>query len=260
MLRSTLVAAALAACACAAPAAAAPPANDTVATATPMTVPFDDSVSIADAGTEPFDAGLLQFCGGEVVEHTVWYRYTATSEGIVRMDADTTDGFQPGVGVSDGVPTGEDSFKSCGNDDAYIETQPGHTYYFAAFSRSADATGTLSVHARFRPKQVFVTVDPAVTYHRDTGGVTVTGTLTCPDEPNLFGFLDVRMGANTGRETFGDAQDAACTGSPAPWTAEVLPVHGRLLGRIAIEADAFLCDDFACEDERVDKVVVVKPR
>jgi hypothetical protein len=225
-----------------------------------MTLPFDDSVSIADAGTEPLDAALLQSCGGDVIEHTVWYRYTATAEGIVRMDGTTVDGFQPGVAVSDGVPTGEDSFTSCGNNESAVETQPGHTYYFAAFSRSAGATGTLSIQARFRPKQVFLTVDPTATYDRATGGATMTGTLSCPDEPDIIGFLDVFVALKTGRATFGGSSDASCTGSPAPWSAAIAPMRGRLLGRMTIEADAFLCDDFACEDERVEQVVLVKPR
>ena len=164
------------------------------------------------------------------------------------------------MAVSDGVPTGEDSFTSCGNDETAVETQPGHTYYFAAFSRSAGATGTLSIHAQFRPRQVFLTIDPAATYDRATGGATVSGTLRCSDEPHLVGSLDVFVALKTGRATFGSSEDASCTGSPAPWSAAIAPMRGRLLGRMTIEADAFICDDFGCENERVERIVLVKPR
>jgi hypothetical protein len=239
-------------------ASAASPPNDTPATATLMTtLPFDDSVSIADANTEPLDDEIHQLCGADALEHSVWYRYNATSEGIVRMDVSTTDGFEPGAAVSRGFPVNGDSIVMCGEIDTYIETEPGGTYYFAAYSRSVGATGTLNIHAQFRPKTVFLTLD-SVARDPATGSVTLTGTITCSSSAE-FGFVQARMAAHTGRESGASDQGFSCTGSPEPWTAEVAPRHGQFLGRITVEVFAFICDDFACEEEIAHEVVKLKP-
>src|SRR5262245_49021758 len=240
-------------------ASAAPPPNDTPATATLITtVPFDDSVSIADANTEPLDDQIHLVCGADALEHTVWYRYDATSEGIVRMDVSTTDDFEPGAAVSPGFPVNADSIVSCGEKDTYIETEPGKTYYFAAYSRSVGATGTLNIHVRFRPKTVFLTLD-SVARDPATRSATITGTITCLDSAE-FGFIRATIALNTGGENCELDGGFYCTGSPEPWKAEVYPRHGQYLGRITVEAFAFIFDDFACEEEITRQVVRLKPR
>ena len=175
----------------------------------------------------------------------------------MRLDVSTTDGFEPGAAVSRGFPVKGDSVVSCGENETSIETEPGGTYYFAAYSRSVGAMGTLKIHAEFRPKTVFLTLDSVA---RDaTGSATLTGTITCPSSAE-FGFVQAHMAPHTGRESGASDEGFSCTGSPEPWTAEIAPRHGQFVGRITVEAFAFICDDFACDEEIAEQVVKLNPR
>ena len=97
--RSITLGCLVALCVCAAPASAAAPANDTAATATQLTtLPFDQKkIDIAAAGTEAVDADLYTECGGDALEHTIWYRYTNTSnlDGVLQVSAKTSGSWQP---------------------------------------------------------------------------------------------------------------------------------------------------------------------
>src|SRR5215468_1448303 len=183
------------------PAGAAAVANDTVATATPLTsLPIDASYSLADANTEPLDGTLL--CG-EPSEHSVWYRFTATAQGVLRIDATTTDGFQPGVFISEGPPPSKTT-QGCGNDEMDLTAVPGRTYYISVFARTPNAAGTVHIHEQLRPRSVFLAVDSAA--KNADGSVKVSGTITC-DPAAVLGFIHARLAPNTAHETGVDVQD-----------------------------------------------------
>jgi hypothetical protein len=252
-VRSLLLATAVLFAVCVPSAAAAPPPNDTPGTATLLsTLPFEESVSIAEAGTEPLDAELYDVCGGDVLEHTVWYRYDATTEGIVQLTATTRSKWQPGVLVTEGFPDG-DALTGCGNDDTYIEVEPGQSYYFAAYSRTAGATGTMRVLAEFIPKSVFLTMD-SVTRDRATGSLSASGTITCSGK-KVFGFIDLAVISGTRRFVVGTINLPACNGTAVPWAIESDPDAGSFKGRLTVEAFAFVCSR-VCEGEATPTVTL----
>lgn len=73
------------------PAQAAPPANDDLAGASPLTTPGDLVVSNAEASVEPGEAAAVPaICGA--VGYSVWYRYQATSDQVIRVGTDLVPG------------------------------------------------------------------------------------------------------------------------------------------------------------------------
>jgi hypothetical protein len=251
-----VAAAALALALAAAPAVAAPPPNDTIDTATEITgFPFSDPrIAITEAGTEPFDAELVPLCTEGAAEHSIWYRFEATQEGILDLRA-ITRGWDATIAISPGVPTGEDSFSDCGTGDAYVEVEAGETYYIAVYAREAGtARGTLSFTADFSPKSVFTTID-AVSLTAG-GSIAVSGTYTCSGKKPL-GFVTIRVAPNTRSESSVDIQDIVCTGTPQPYSAEVAPVKGRWRGTVEVEVSAFICGAIACEQEAAETTFAV---
>ena len=85
-----------------------PPPNDTLDTATAITsFPFSERIAITEVGTEPFDAQLAPVCTDGAAEHTIWYRFDATEEGILDLTA-TTKGWESAIAISPGLPVGEE--------------------------------------------------------------------------------------------------------------------------------------------------------
>lgn len=260
--RSVILGSAVALAVCAAPAAAAAPANDTAATATPLTtLPFDQKkIDIAAAGTEAVDTDLYMECGGNALEHTVWYRYTNTSnlQGVLRVSATGSGSWQPGVAAMDGAPTA-DALRSCGNDDTYIQLAPGGTYYFAAYSRTPGATGTMSVHAEFIPQTVFLTLDSVTA--APLGAVAVSGTYTCAGK-HAFGFIQVNVAPDAKQGNGVELENLTCDGRVQPWQATIAPSSGKFYGtkpvQIPVEAFAFVCDS-VCQEAEQSTTATITP-
>ena len=241
----------------AAPAAAAPPPNDTIATATPITAfPFKDAgIAITEAGTEPFDTELIEACTEGAAEHSVWYRYTATQEGILDVTATSKGKWDATVAFSPGVPVDGDSFTTCGTTNSYIEVEPGQTYYIAVYAREAGvATKTLDVSASFYPKSVFMTIDSVSL--TAGGNLAVSGTYTCSTR-RPFGFVAVGVAPDTPNESYVELEGVTCTGAPQPYSVELAPAKGRWRGTVAVEAFAFVCGAIACEEEVAETTFAV---
>lgn len=241
----------------AAPAAAAPPPNDTLDTATAITsFPFSERIAITEAGTEPFDAQLAPVCTDGAAEHTIWYRFDATEEGILDLTA-TTKGWESAIAISPGLPVDEESFTTCGTGEAFIEVQPGQTYYIAVYARNVGiATGTLTFRADFHPKSVFTTIGSVSL--TPGGSIAVSGTYTCSAK-KPFGFVVVSVAPDTHNENNVQLDGVTCNGSPQPYSVEVPPVKGRWRGTLAVEAFTFVCGAIACEEESAD-TTFVSPR
>jgi len=255
-ISSALVLAAAVLAAAAAPAAAAPPPNDTIATATPIaSFPFSDPrIAITEAGTEAFDAQLEGLCTEGAAEHTIWYRYEATQEGLLDLTA-VTKGWEAAIGISPGVPTSDESFTTCGTGSADIEVEAGQTYYIAVYARDVGiATGTLSFSAAFYPKSVFTTIDSVSL--TASGSIAISGTYLCSAK-RAFGFISLRVAPNTRNESGVELEGVRCTGTPQPYSVEVAPAKSRWRGTLAVEALAFVCGSVGCEQEVAETTFTV---
>lgn len=131
---------------------AAAPANDAFANATvidPLALPFTDIADNTDASTEPGEPDTCGYPTG----HSLWYRFTASSDTIVRFDMNGTFPFNRKVDVFESTgPTMADlSLLGCGGfSEAFFDLHPtvGTTYYV----RIADVFnqfGILQLNAAF---------------------------------------------------------------------------------------------------------------
>jgi len=128
---------------------AAPPVNDAIENATPIgSVPFTDTVSIAEATTSPSDP----FASCTAPQGTVWYRYDAPVDQPIRVNA-------PGGGAVPvtyaGVPGALTQVGCGGNHVVYVTA--GSTYYIALKrSTPGPSTATLTVQVATPPTNDFI--------------------------------------------------------------------------------------------------------
>jgi hypothetical protein len=233
------------------PAYAAPPSNDTPSGATPISaLPFTDTVTIDEATTDALDATLNNQCGAPATEGSVWYRFDASGDGALVFDVSQSS-FSAGALVTAGDPAGG-TVITCGPGAVSFPVTAGQSYYIMAFSDTPGVTtGTLVVHADTTPPPIAVdvTVDPVGTFNAKTGSATITGTLTCSGEDAQFATVSVDLRQRVGRFTIlgSGGIDAPCTGTPQPWSVEVLPFTGKFAGGKAVSVTvAFACGIFSC--------------
>jgi hypothetical protein len=247
----TIVVAAFAAVA--QPAYAAPPANDTPSGATLLgALPFGDVVTIDEATTDALDATLNTDCGAPATEGSVWYRYEASEDGALVLDVSESS-FTAGLLVTAGDPA-EGNLVTCGPGAVTFAVTAGQTYFIMAFSDTPGVTtGTLVIHADVAPPppEVDISVDPTGTFDPQTGSATISGTVQCSGAQSAF--IEVTVNQNVGRlltiSGYG-AAEAACDGTPQPWSIEVFPASGEFKGGAAVSVtSAFACGDFACGDD-----------
>jgi hypothetical protein len=244
----------------AAPAAAAPPANETPETATDLTTfPFTEEISIAEAGTEPFDVKTLRrSCGSDAAEGTVWYRFEAPADGVFTFDVSTPDAFTPGVALVSALPASRSSLELCGEGSIIGEVQAGDVFWLAAFSRTPSPTGTMTVAAQFRPSRPIAVSLDSVVADRQSGTVTVNGTYACSLASVDYGWVDVQLNPRTGRDGYGSIEITECSGEPQPFSIEVSPSRGGLTGSVEVRVSAAACDAVGCD--RDEQTVKVKPQ
>jgi hypothetical protein len=244
------------------PAYAAPPANDTPSGATLISaLPFSDVVTIDEATTDALDATLNAQCGAPATEGSVWYHFEATEDGTLVFDVSESS-FTAGALVTAGEPADE-NVVTCGPGAVSFEVTAGQTYFIMAFSDTPGVTtGTLVVHAEAaQPVAVDVTVNPIGTFDPKTGSATISGSLQCSGAE--FAFVAVDLSQSVGRFTIlgSGSIDAACTGTPEPWSVEVLPFNGRFSGGHAVSvAFAFACGSFSCGEDFEQQTVKLRRR
>ena len=124
---------------------AAPPPNDNFANALVVTgLSFDHSVSTVDATIQANEPSMNLNCDNQILEpgyKTVWYRYTASTKGIVvadtfGSDAGTPGGYDTYIAIWKGSSLSNLTFVTCddhtaaGQDaQATFRTNPNVTYY-----------------------------------------------------------------------------------------------------------------------------------
>jgi hypothetical protein len=158
--------------------AVAAPFNDAFDSATVIGgLPFDDSVDVQSAGAE----GGEPSCGFGSPSHTVWYAFTPTSDGLIRVSAggswfsDTVLGVYradtPGLGGLTQLSCAQYYFNSI-----LVRVHAGSTYYVQAGTLSSSG-GMLLLHV--------VGVPPPA--NDDFGAAIAIGTAPYADSQDLTG-------------------------------------------------------------------------
>jgi hypothetical protein len=246
MRRVPIVAAALVlAAATAAPTMAAKPAprptNDEPSTA--IDVGLDESVDFTTtrattASSDPTDCEGSGPVAGPFTE-TIWYRHTATADGLVVADAGTFD-YLAVIFAFEQTATGLIQIDcSAFPANVTVGVTDGTTYLFMVGSLPETPGGGTGQFTLAEGLQVSLTVD-AIGRVDKNGVATISGTVACSSTTD---FLDVNvvLDQSSGRfnvhgEAFASADCVA--GEDVPWSVQVVGVNGRYSSGSAI-VDAF---------------------
>jgi hypothetical protein len=214
-------------------------------------IPFSDTVDTTKAGTDADDDELNLQCGAPETDASVWYEYTATSDGSVGVDVSGST-YSAGVIVATGSP-GSFSVITCGPGFVAFGTVSGETYTILAFDDQDDGEGNggtlqIVVDVGPPPTEVDVTVDPTGSFDSRTGSATISGTVTCTGQVD-FAFLDVEVRQRVGRfviSGFGST-DFTCDGTTQSWSVEVFSSNGVFKGGQAVTVTfAVACGPIDC--------------
>ena len=236
-------------------AVAAAPTNDDVAQATDITtLPFADTVSLAEA-TEA--AGDLD-CSGLADTHTVWYRIAPQSDMRLGLRTSNHEGIEVSTTIASGQPG---SFTQVGC--SFSETQAlnvtaGTTYYIQLATAGSDPGPVVNLSvARVEPLAVEISLSKSVSLR---GGVaTVSGTLHCSrttppgSETTVQGTLD--QGATHGWLVPVHFA-GGCSKTPMAWktTVQILSGPGFVKGQASLSGTGFACDAFTCAEPDTETV------
>lgn len=216
-----------------APAHAAAP-NDEPENAVAITaLPFTAEQTAADATTNAADPDVAGVACPTGVHATVWYRYTATRAGAVRLDTAASD-YDTVLAVFTPSPQGPE-LVACNNTAsgrmqarATIDAVAGTTYLvmIGATAGSVPATLGLTVEdSPLPPLALSVKVQRAAPLVSGAGEVQLRGTVTCsrPVTVELSGSVD-QEGSVTSV-----SRRVNCLGKPVTWTAESRDRQGPVL-------------------------------
>jgi hypothetical protein len=243
---------------------AAVPTNDTIAGIVAVgSLPYTQTLDVTEATTDADDAQLNASCGAPATQHSVWYSYTAATDGGFVVDVRGSD-FPAAAIIGTGTP-GALETAQCGSWTVGTKTTAGTTYYILVFdyNEDPDPGGTLHLTIDTAPPPPIVTlsVDPRATLHVRENIVTLTGTYSCTDHPNLryvYGTLQQRIG---GRLVTGEFQTSGglggglvCDGTAQPWYGDVQINDGQFVGgKAVVHATAVGCYLVFCGDATVEQ-------
>lgn len=236
-------------------AVAAAPSNDDVAQATSITsLPFADTVSLAEATAAPGDLD----CSGLEDTHTVWYRITPESDMRLGLRTVNDEGVEVSTTVASGQP-GSFTQLQCGFSQTHgLDVTGGTTYYIQLATAGADGGPVVEFSvARVAPLAVEIALSKNVSL---SGAVaTVSGTLQCSrttppgSETVVQGTLD--QGATHGWLTPVHFP-TGCSKTPMRWqtTVHVLSGPGFARGQASLRGTGFACDAFVCAEPDTETV------
>lgn len=233
-------------------ASAAPVPNDTAATATAVTsLPTTITEDTTGATTDAQDAALNANCGAPATNASVWFKYTAPTDGGVVADMSASS-YSGGFFVTEGAPASNGSnLIACGPTTVGFGTVAGQTYYVAAFSDTAANGGQLVVTFDVAPPppETTVTVDPKGTAYKD-GSAKLTGTYSCTNAQDFSSDIEGTLTQRVGRvKITGDffLNPLQCDGAVHPWEAVAFSNNGLFRGgKSATVAFSFACGIFEC--------------
>lgn len=241
------------------PASAAAPSNDEFGGALPIALGDHITLDTTQATTTPADAALNADCGAPQTKASVWYTYTAASDGGVVLDMSASD-YSGGFLVFEGTPTAG-SLINCGPGIVGFGTTAGTTYTVMVIDDDEDgntASGgnlVMDVNAAPPPPNVDVTVAPRAKVDK-SGTAWVTGTYSCTNSD--FVELDGELHQNVGRVTIngygGFFDQGTCDGAPHPFSMSISGENGKFAGgKAASITFTFGCGVFDCADGYVEQ-------
>jgi len=245
---------------------AASPANDTIGGATVAGLGFSESLDTSQATTDATDADANAACGAPATDASVWYSYTAATDGGVVVDVSNSD-YSAGAIVVSGSP-GSFVVQTCGPGATAFTATTGTTYHVIAIDDQYDGGGNggtlrISLNAAPPPPTLDVTVNPTGYVNAKTGVATIGGTITCTnaDFVGAFAQLRQRVGARAVVNGFGGifTGGSICTGTPQPWSSDVYPDGGKFAGgKSASFLTSFGCGPFECTDGYSEQTVKLR--
>lgn len=245
-----------------APAAqAAAPGNDVFSGATTATLGFSEVLDTTEATTDADDAQLNASCGAPATDASVWYAFTAASDGGVVIDVSASD-YSAGVLVGTGSQ-GNLETVACGPDTVGLFASAGTTYYVLAIDSQEDGAGNggilnITFNEAPPPPTVDFTVNRFGTVRPSTGVATISGTYTCTNGDFIDLFAEVRQRA--GRiyvlASFEIFETGTCDGAPHNWVADVVGQNGKFAGGKTLTVTfASACGAFECADGFLEQTV-----
>jgi len=247
--------------------ALAAPANDLVGGA--VTVSIGDTVTedtTSTATTDASETALNAFCGAPVVEHGVWFSFTAAADGAVAFDTQDSD-YSAGIMMFEGAPTAN-GLLNCGPGRIVSDVTNGTTYTLMAFGdgfNSVATSGTLvfKVQAAVPAPELDLTINKSGTVDKN-GTVHLWGNATCTSTNGsgtffeIFGDVTQRVGRILIRGFFDTLPFTPCDGAPHRWDAYFTGDNGIFAGgKAATVSIGIGCTDL-CSESFVQATVQLK--
>jgi hypothetical protein len=234
---------------------AAAPSNDDVAQATEITtLPFADTVSLADATAA---AGDLD-CSGIEDTHTVWYRITPQADMRLGLRTVNADGIEVSTTVASGQPGSFTQLQCSFSQTQALDVTAGTSYYIQLATAGTDP-GPVVDFSVMPVEPLAVKIAPSRNVPLNGAAVTVTGTLQCSrttppgSETVVQGTLD--QGSTHGWLIPVHFPDG-CSKTPLRWrtTMQILSGAGYVKGQAALSVTGFACDAFVCAEPDTETV------
>jgi hypothetical protein len=221
-------------------------------------IPYSVTQSTSKATANDADGG----CGaGGLDQATVWYTLTLATATRVIVDA-TGSSYATGVNIYTAGPGSE--ILTCVGGAAIFDAAAGQTYYIMIADIDAGRNGgrlVVSISAGPPALELGLTLDGNATLDPGTGGLTVTGSISCNTTTD-FVDISVDVSQTTGRFTtrgFGGTSVGCSAGDTVAWAVEVFGDSGPLgAGNTTINASAFGCDPTSCDDAFATETVRVR--
>jgi hypothetical protein len=259
---ATLTATAAALILAASPAAAAAPANDSFASADPLTLGTPVTVDTTEATPEALDLEVIEACpfgAPPATANSVWYAWDsgANPPSMVSVLASASS-FPPFFAVATGEP-GSFTTLTCGVSAVVFDAEPDERYHVmlaGVFGRGGVTTLVLD---EARPPTIELTVDPVGHFDPKTGTATIAGAYRCSNAlgGSAFGSLTQSVGRF---KIVGFLEtELPCDGEAREWTAVAMSDMGGFAGGRAIAAiSAFACAIPFCVDVTVEQTVSLR--
>jgi hypothetical protein len=243
---------------------AAAPTNDTFGGATPVGIPFTQTLDTTDATTDADDTQLNANCGAPATDASVWYSITSASDTGVVVDVSQSS-YSAGVLVGMGSQ-GSLELVACGPVTVAFFATGGTTYYVLAIDDQSDGSGNggtlrISFNAAPPPPTVSISVNRTGFVNARTGVATLSGSYTCTngDFIQVNGEADQSVGRFIVSGQFFFFDVGTCDGAPHAWVADVVSFNGKFAGGKTMTVTfAFACGPFECSDGFVTQTVLLK--
>lgn len=247
---------------------AAPPINDLFAEATAVNIGFTETIDTTEATTDGDDAQLNTTCGAPVTDASVWYAYTASSDGTIVVDVSQSD-YSAGILVGEGSQ-GNLQYITCGQHTVSFFATAGTTYYVLAIDDQYDGGGNggllnISFNEFIPPPSPVLeelTVNRFGSVNAKTGIATISGSYTCSHGDFISMSTNARQTVGRVATIIGDgyfSDFSTCDGLPHPWSADVVPQSGKFAGGKTMTVTfAYTCGPYECASGYAERKVQLR--